>query len=96
MPTNRFEQVDEPPSDAMTLVLARYGDKLSGTVICPASATHRQLPKDLSSGELPLKDAIRVAVRLANELKTPLVVVDPDSLWATEWGLLYRERDLIE
>jgi hypothetical protein len=96
MPANRFEQVDKPPTDAMTLSLTREGDKLSGTVTCPASATQGLLPKDFSSGELPLKDAIRAAIRLANEMKTPLVVLDPDSLWVAEWGTLYRETDFAE
>jgi hypothetical protein len=91
MTGNRFEQVDEPPGDAMTLVLTRDGDRNFGVVNCPASATGGQLPKNFSSGELPPKEAFRAAIRLANELKVPLLVVDPDGLWQTEWGALYRD-----
>ncbi|GJD76724.1 hypothetical protein [Methylobacterium goesingense] len=91
MTGNRFEQVDEPPGDAMTLVLTRDGDRNFGVVNCPASATGGQLPKNFSSGELPPKEAFRAAIRLANELKVPLLVVDPDGLWQTEWGPLYRD-----
>lgn len=90
---NRFEQVDKPAHDAMTLTLAREGEKMSGTVTCSAEATSGRLPKGFSSGELPLKDAIRSAVRLANEFKLPLVVVDRDGLWPNEWGELYRVDD---
>jgi hypothetical protein len=39
---------------------------------------------------LPAKDAFRSAVKLANELKAPLVVADPDNVWDAEWGTLYR------
>lgn len=91
MTGNRFEQVDERPGDAMTLVLTRDGDRNFGVVNCPASATGGQLPKNFSSGELPPKEAFRAAIRLANELKVPLLVVDPDGLWQTEWGALYRD-----
>ncbi len=93
MTQNRFEQVDEPADDAMTLVLAREGEKQYGVVECPRSATQGRLPKDFSSGELPLKEAIRSAIKLANDFKVPLVVVDPDGLWQPEWGQLYRYED---
>lgn len=93
MPANRFEQVDEPPDDAMTLTLARDGDKYWGVVTCPASATGGRLPKNFSSGELPLKEAFRAAIRFANDFKVPLVVLDPDGLWQAEWGDLYRDTD---
>jgi hypothetical protein len=39
---------------------------------------------------MPLKDAFRGAIRTGNEMKVPVVVVDPDSLWQAEWGDLYR------
>jgi hypothetical protein len=29
-------------------------------------------------------------VKLANEIKAPIVVMDPDGLWNAEWGALYR------
>lgn len=93
MSSNRFEQVDDPPDDAMTLALSREGEKSSGVVTCPASATGGRLPKNFSSGELPLKEAFRAAIRFANDFKVPLVVHDPDGLWQAEWGELCREAD---
>jgi len=39
---------------------------------------------------MPIKDAFRGAIQLANEIKAPVVVMDPDSLWQAEWGDLYR------
>jgi hypothetical protein len=45
--------------------------------------TERMAPKDALSG----------AVRLANELKVAIVVVDPDGTWKPEWGELYRAQD---
>jgi len=91
MSKNRFEQVDEPVDDAMTLSLRRVGEKMYGVVTCPASATTGRLPRDFTSDEMPLKEAIRSAVRLANEFKVALVVSDPDGLWDKDWGELYRE-----
>lgn len=93
MPNNRFEQVDEAPDDAMTLALKRDGEKMFGVVSCPASATGGRLPRDFATDELPLKDAIRSAVGLANDFKLALVVMDPDGLWQAEWGELYRYED---
>lgn len=90
---NRFEQVDEAPSDALTLALARDGDALSGRVFCPAAATGGKLPKDFRSAEMPLKEAFRAAIKFANDFKVAMVVVDPDGLWQAEWGILYRDDD---
>lgn len=89
MNKNRFEQVDEPADDAMTLLLKRDGEKLYGVVTCPRSAAGDRLPRDFTSDDLPLKTAIQSAIGLANELKVALVICDPDGLWQTEWGDLY-------
>ena len=35
-------------------------------------------------------EAFRSAIRLANEIKSPIVVLDPQGLWNAEWGDLYR------
>lgn len=90
MSMNRFEQVDEPPLDALTLLLSRGADKLSGQFICPATATGGRLPKDFRGAEMPLKEAFRAAIKFANDFKVPMVVVDPDGLWQAEWGRLSR------
>ena len=93
MTTNRFEQVEEPADDSMTLTLGRDGEAMSGVVSCPAAASGGRLPRDFASDRMPLREAIRSAVRLANEMRLPLVVMDPDGLWQAEWGALYREDD---
>ncbi|MDP4024917.1 hypothetical protein Q8W71_19995 [Methylobacterium sp. NEAU 140] len=93
MNKNRFERVDEPVDDAMTLSLKREGEKCYGVLSCPASAAPGHLPRDFRSDEMPLEPAIRSAVRLANEWKVALVVQDPDDLWQPDWGTLYREDD---
>ncbi|GJD45642.1 hypothetical protein AFCDBAGC_3516 [Methylobacterium cerastii] len=94
--SNSFEQVDEPPSDAMTLALRRDGDTQSAQITCPASAAGGRLPKGFRGAELPLKDAFRAAIKFANDFKVPMVVHDPDGLWQAEWGTLYREDDDME
>ncbi|WHQ68590.1 hypothetical protein [Methylorubrum extorquens] len=91
--SNRFEQVDDVPSDALALSLARSGEKQSGTLVCPASAAPGRLPKDFRGAEMPLKEAFRAAVKFANDFKVPMVVIDPDGLWQAEWGTLYRDED---
>jgi len=81
MARNRFEQVDEKQDDAITLSLWKVGDSMYGTVT---------VPKAVSEGKMPIKDAFRGAIQLANDIKAPVVVVDPDQLWQAEWGDLYR------
>ncbi|HUF43904.1 MAG TPA: hypothetical protein VMN43_01050 [Aestuariivirgaceae bacterium] len=93
MPKNRFEQVDETQPDAITLRLSSGEDQTVGTVTCPAALTEGRFPADLTAGPGPAKDAFRHAVKLANEFKAAVVVVDPDSLWEAEWGELYRPLD---
>jgi len=39
------------------------------------------------------KDALSGAVKLANQLKLAIVVLDPEALWKGEWGELYRSRE---
>jgi hypothetical protein len=90
MPKNRFEQVDEPQPDAITLALTARDGKTFGTVTCPAEVSRGHLAQDMTSQELGDIEAFRSAVRLANEVKAPIVVVDPDGLWNAEWGDLYR------
>lgn len=86
---NEFELVTEAPDDALTLLIGKSGDKLVGAVHCPASATGGRLPKDYSSGEMPGQEAFRSAIKLANDLKVPIVIMDPHDAWPKEWGTLY-------
>jgi hypothetical protein len=90
MARNRFEQVDEKQDDAITLSLWKVGDNMYGTVTMPKSLSEGKLPSDLTTDKMPLKDAFRGAIQLANDIKAPVVVMDPDSLWQAEWGDLYR------
>ena len=89
---NCFEQVDEVVGDAITIVLAQRPDGQWGKVHCPRSA-HESLSADRVSEPVPPKDAVSGAVRLANEMKLAIVVVDPDGVWKTEWGELYHWQD---
>lgn len=90
MSKNRFEQVDELQEDAITLALSKQEDGPYGTVNCPASLTGGRLASDITSSKLPAVEAFRSAVKLANEIKAAVVVMDPDSVWQAEWGALYR------
>ena len=92
MPANRFEQVDEPQADAITLSLSERGGEALGRVLCPAELATGHLVNDFVSDELSAKEAFRTAIRLANELKAPIVVADADGVWQDEWGVLYREE----
>lgn len=92
MAANRFEQVDEPQPDAITLSLSERDGIAVGRVSCPAELAAGQLVNDFVSDEMPSKDAFRSAIRLANELKAPIVVEDAAGLWQEEWGVLYREE----
>ena len=90
MARNRFEQVDEEQDDAITLSLWKVEDNMYGTVTVPKSLSEGKLPTELTTDKMPIKDAFRGAIQLANDIKAPVVVLDPDSLWQAEWGDLYR------
>jgi hypothetical protein len=93
MPRNRFEQVDAPQDDAITLALLHQEGQRVGTVTCPAGVSGGRLKEDVASETIGDVDAFRSAIRLANEIKAPIVVVDPEGLWKSEWGDLYRALD---
>lgn len=90
MARNRFEQVDEKQDDAITLSLWKVEDRMYGTVTVPKELGGDKMPMDLTTDKMPIKDAFRGAIQLGNDMKAPVVVVDPDSLWQAEWGDLYR------
>jgi hypothetical protein len=90
MAKNRFEQVDEFQPDAINLKLARKDDGEVAIVHCPKSAAPDQLPADLTTPEMPVRDAVIGAIQLANLKKLPIVVIDSDQLWTGEWGELWR------
>ena len=90
MAKNRFEQVDEIQPDAITLALKKDDDKEVGSVVFPASASGGRMTEDRISPNLPSIEAFRTAVRLANEMKIALVIMDPEGLWKADWGDLYR------
>ena len=88
---NRFEQVDERQEDAITLFLLKTPDGPRGFLTCPAAISQGRSPADQISEQTVPQDAFRAAIRLANDLKAPLVVADPEGLWNAEWGVLFRE-----
>ena len=90
MARNRFEQVDERQDDAITLSLWKVDDHMYGTVTIPAALSDGKLSTDMTTDKMPLKDAFRGAIRIGNEMKAAVVVIDPASLWQAEWGDLYR------
>jgi len=90
MARNRFEQVDERQDDAITLTLWKAEDNMYGTVTIPAALSGGKLAADMTTDKMPLKDAFRGAIRIGNEMRAAVVVIDPASLWQAEWGELYR------
>ena len=93
MTSNRFEQVDELQSDAINLTIVQKSDGQVGIIYCPKSAAPNLLPADLTSEEMPIKDAVVGAIQLANSKKIPIVVIDRDNIWRKEWGELWRYED---
>ncbi len=91
MAGNRFEQVDEPQADAITLSLSERGGEAVGRVHRPADLAEGHLVNDVVSDELAAKEAFRTAIRLANEIQAPIVVEDAAGVWQDEWGVLYGE-----
>jgi len=93
MAKNRFEQVDELQPDAVNLTLAPKSDGQVGIIHCPKTAAPDQLPADLTSQEIPARDAVIGAIQLANSKKIPIVVIDRDNIWKSEWGELWRYQE---
>jgi hypothetical protein len=93
MVKNRFERVTEIQPDAITLSLTRSSNGEVGSVIFPASASGGRFSEDKISGELPAIDSFRSAIKLANEMKVAIVVMDPDRVWKDSWGDLYTAVD---
>jgi len=92
MARNKFEQVDEIQPDAITLSLTKNGDREAGVVIFPATASDGRIAEDRVSGKMTAIDSFRSAIKLANEMKVAIVVMDPDGVWRSEWGDLHREE----
>ena len=90
---NRFERVDEVQPDAITLTLGKSAAGEVGSVIFPASASGGRFSEDKISGELPAVDSFRSAIKLANEMKIAMVVLDAENVWNKDWGELYRALD---
>jgi 3'-phosphoadenosine 5'-phosphosulfate (PAPS) 3'-phosphatase len=93
MARNRFEQVDELQSDAINLTLIQKSDGQVGVIHCPKTAAPDRVPADLTSPEVPARDAVSGAIELANSKKIPIVVIDRDNIWNSEWGDLWRYEE---
>lgn len=89
MTKNRFERVSEIQPDAITLSLKKSGDGGVGSVIFPATASGGRFSEDKISGELPAVESFRSAIKLANDMKVAIVVLDPENVWQDNWGELY-------
>jgi hypothetical protein len=89
---NRFEQCDEPVDDAISVILQQRADGQWAKVYCPMRLRPEPSAHEMSES-LPPRDALSSAVKLANELKLAIVVVDPDGVWKKEWGELYRDEE---
>ncbi len=92
---NRFEQVDEIVGDAITVALEQRPDGPWAKVVCPRSA-HESFKTDLLTEPMAPADALSGAVQLANEKELAIVILDPDGIWKTEWGELYRPDEEAE
>ena len=69
MARNRFEQVDEPQPDAINLTVMQKSDGQVGVIHCPKTAAPTLLPADVTSEEIPVRDAVAGAIKLANAKK---------------------------
>ena len=46
---------------------------------------------DLTTAEMPVRDAVVGSIQLANSKK--IVVIDRDNIWKSEWGELWRYQE---
>jgi hypothetical protein len=92
MARNRFEQVEEQRTDAVTLNLWAIEGRALGSVEGPVSLDGGRLEMliDLGDGPASAVQAFGEAIQMANSLHVALVVIDRDGVWQTDWGDLYR------
>lgn len=90
MRRNRFEKVDEVQDDAITLEIAPGGEPEMARVHVPPAEEKAEVSVQKSSEPLPKIDAFRGAIKLANTLRMPVVVMGDENFWDTTWGDLYR------
>jgi hypothetical protein len=93
MARNRFEQVDDIQPDAINLTLAKKGDAEVGVMHVPKTAAAQALSADLTSEEVPAEKALVAAIQFANSRRIPIVVIDHDNIWKSEWGDLWRYEE---
>lgn len=93
MARNRFERVSDVQPDAITLSLSRSDNGEVGSVVFPASASGGRFSEDKVSDALPAVESFRSAIKLANDMKVAVVVIDPDNVWQDNWGELYTPVD---
>ena len=97
MAKNRFERVDQVQDDAITLELGLGDAAESGRVHLPPAAKAQGVSGGagedasgrMTSDTLPKIDAFRSSIKMANELRLPVVVIDSGEAWLDEWGTLY-------
>ena len=91
-PANRFEQVEQPRSDAVSVTLWRREGQACGRVLGPHEDDPDRPPLVVAGTDDPLTahEALAVACVLANESHRTVVVIDPDGVWRAEWGRLVR------
>lgn len=88
MKRNRFEKVDAVQDDAITLELVCNGEANLARVHVPAGEASGGGQN--TSEPLPKIDAFRGALKLANTLRLPIVVMGDEAGWDRVWGDLYR------
>ena len=74
------------------MTLIGRGDGRVGIIHCPKTASPDP-PDDLTSYEMPIREAVSGAIQLANTKKIALVVIDRDNIWKTDWGDLWRYQE---
>ena len=89
-PSNRFEQVEEPRPDAVTVVLWEEDGHAWGRVLGPAAAEPGQQSLMIAGEDnaFTAHEALAIGCHLGNELHRDVVVVDPHRLWQPGWGQL--------
>lgn len=90
--SNRFEQVDEPQPDAVTVTMWDDSGQARGHVIGPVDVEHSKPPLVFAGedGSLMAFQALVIGCHLANEFHRKVVIIDPKGVWKPDWGQLQR------
>jgi hypothetical protein len=87
----RFERVDYPPEDAVTVRVFQLAGDTVAEVSWPPQAEHGRIISPAMGRPRPVRQALDEAgdAHRKHSLRRVVVMIEDESLWQSEWGTLF-------